>query len=71
MGHLLKPTIDEAGLRTYFRFALIGPVTWIAAILTALFMGSDVTLILMAVSLVVFLAVELPVPIGDQEVATT
>ncbi len=70
-GRLLKPTIEEAALRTYFRFAIIGPVTWIAAILTALFIGSAATLILMAVSLVIFLVVELPAPVGDQEGAAT
>ena len=69
-GRLLKPTIDPQGLRTYFRFAILGPVTWIAAILTALFIGSAATLILMAVSLVIFLVVELPAPVGAQDEAT-
>ena len=69
-GRLLKPTIEEAALRTYFRFAIIGPLTWMAAILTALFIGSAATLILMAVSLVIFLVVELPAPVGAQQETT-
>jgi uncharacterized membrane protein len=65
-GRLLKPTIREEALRTYLRFALIGPLTWIAAILTAIFIGSAVTLVLMAATLVIFLVVELPVPVADE-----
>jgi Na+-driven multidrug efflux pump len=64
-GRLLKPEIREEALRTYLRFALIGPLTWIAAILTAIFIGSAVTLVLMAATLVIFLVVELPVPVAD------
>lgn len=69
-GRLLKPTIHEAGLRTYFRFAILGPLTWIVAILSAVFIGGEVTLILMAISLVLFLVVELPDPVDTQEAPT-
>ena len=65
-GRLLKPAINERALRTYLRFATVGPVVWIVAILTAIFVGSAVTLILTAVVLVLFLVVELPAPIGEQ-----
>ena len=64
-GRLLKPTIHEEGLRTYFRFALLGPVVWIIAIMTAIFVGGPVALILTAIVLVVFLVVELPAPVGE------
>ncbi len=70
-GRLLKPTINEDGLRTYFRFALLGPAVWIVTILTAIFVGSAVTLILTAVVLVLFLVVELPAPVDEQPVGTT
>lgn len=64
-GRLLKPTIPEAGLRTYFRVTTLGPVSWIAVIVVAVFVGGAVTLILMAAVLAVFLVVEIPVPVAD------
>ncbi len=64
-GRLLKPTIHEADLRTYMRFAYLGPVTWIVTILIAIFIGAAVALVLTAVVLVVFLVVELPVPVRE------
>jgi TMEM175 potassium channel family protein len=64
-GRLLKPTIHEADLRLYSRFALLGPLTWIVAILTAIFVGSAVTLILTAAVLVIYLVLELPAPTSD------
>jgi len=64
-GRLLKPTIPEAGLRTYFRVTTLGPVSWIAVIVVAVFVGGAVTLILMAAVLVIFLVVEIPVPVAD------
>jgi len=64
-GRLLKPTIPEAGLRTYFRVATLGPVSWIAVIVVAVFVGGAVTLILMAAVLAIFLVVEIPVPVAD------
>ncbi len=66
-GRLLKPTIPEAGLRTYFRVALLGPVVWIIAIVTTLFVGAAVTLTLTAVVLAIFLVVEVPVPVGEHQ----
>ena len=63
-GRLLKPTISEAGMRTYFRAADLGPVVWIFAILAALFVGAAATLILTAVILVIYLVVDVPVPVG-------
>jgi uncharacterized membrane protein len=71
-GRLLKPTIPEAGLRPHFRFGLLGPVTWMVAILTAVFVGGAVTLVLIAVIAVIFLVVELPAPVEDaQETASS
>jgi len=64
-GRLLKPTIPEAGLRTYFRVTTLGPVSWIAVIAVAVFVGGAVTLILMAAVLAIFLVVEIPVPVAD------
>jgi hypothetical protein len=64
-GRLLKPAINEQALRTYLRFATVGPVVWIVTILTAIFVGSAVTLVLTAVVLVLFLVVEPPSPIGE------
>jgi len=64
-GRLLKPTIPEAGLRTYFRVTTLGPVSWIAVIVVAVFVGGAVTLILMAAVLAIFLVVEIPVPVAD------
>ncbi len=65
-GRALKSTIHEADLRTYLRFAYLGPVTWIVTILTAIFVGSVVTLVLMVAVLVVFLLVEPPASVGEQ-----
>ena len=70
-GRLMKPTINEEALRMHLRFALLGPAFWILAILTAIFVGGAVTLILMGVVLVIFLAVELPAPVGDPGGETT
>jgi TMEM175 potassium channel family protein len=64
-GRLLKPAINEQALRAYLRFATVGPVVWIVTILTAIFVGSAVTLVLTAVVLVLFLVVEPPSPIGE------
>ena len=70
-GSLLKPTIDEEVLATYFRFAMFGPVTWIIAILTAIFVGGAATLILTAVVLVIFLVVEPPARVSEHSVEST
>lgn len=70
-GRLLKPTIHEAGLRTYLRVATLGPVVWIVAILAAIFVGGAVTLILTAVILAIFLVVEVPVPVGEHPDGTS
>lgn len=64
-GRLLKPTIREAGMQTYFRVAALGPLTWIAVIVAAVLVGAAVTLVLIAVSLFLFLIVEVPVPVVD------
>lgn len=64
-GRLLKPTIREAGMRTYFRVATLGPLTWVVVIAAAIFVGAAVTLILIAVSLFLFLIVEVPVPVVE------
>ncbi len=65
-GRLLKPTISEASMRTYFRVAHLGPVIWIVAMLAAIFVGGAVTLILSAVILVIYLVVDVPVPIDEE-----
>jgi uncharacterized membrane protein len=70
-GRLMKPAINEDGLRSYLRFALLGPVVWIVAILTSVFVGAAVSLILIAVTLVLFLVVELPAPINAKSGVTT
>ena len=70
-GRLLKPTIDEEVLATYFRFAIFGPVTWIIAILTAIFVGGTPTLILTAVVLVIFLVVEPPARVSEHSSEST
>ena len=70
-GRLLKPTIDEEVLATYFRFAIFGPVTWIIAILTAIFVGGAATLILTAVVLVIFLVVEPPARVSEHSSEST
>ena len=64
-GRLLKPTIREESLRTYLRFALIGPLIWIVTIFTAVFLGGAVTLILTTVGLVIYLVVEPPAQIDE------
>jgi TMEM175 potassium channel family protein len=69
-GRLLKPTVAEAGMRTYFRVAYLGPVVWIFAILAALFVGGAVTLLLTAVILVVYLVVEVPVSVDEERDGT-
>jgi uncharacterized membrane protein len=53
-GRLLKPGIDVAALRAWQRIALLGPVIWVAALLSALFLTGTITLILMAVILLIF-----------------
>ena len=70
-GRLLKLTIDEEVLATYFRFAIFGPVTWIIAILTAIFVGGTPTLILTAVVLVIFLVVEPPARVSEHSGEST
>ena len=64
-GRLLKPTIREESLRTYLRFALIGPLIWIVTIFTAVFLGGTVTLVLTTVGLVIYLFVEPPALIDE------
>ena len=66
-GRLLKPTIPEAGLQTYFRVTTLGPVSWVAVIVVAVMVGGAVTLILMAVVLAIFLVVEIPVPVAEPD----
>jgi TMEM175 potassium channel family protein len=53
-GRLLKPGIDPAALRSWERLALLGPVIWIAALLSALFLSGTITIVLMAVILLIF-----------------
>jgi uncharacterized membrane protein len=63
-GRLLKSTIQEGDLRTYLRFATFGPLTWVLAILAAIFVGGAVTMVLTAVILAAYLVVDLPGPAG-------
>lgn len=70
-GRLLKPTVSEAGLRPYLRVVSLGPVLWIIALLAALFVGATATLILTAVGLIVFLVVEIPVPVAEDPTVTS
>ena len=53
-------------MQTYFRVAHLGPVIWIVAMLAAIFVGGAVTLILSAVILVIYLVVDVPVPIDEE-----
>jgi hypothetical protein len=70
-GRLLKPEINEDGLRMYLRFAWLGPAVWIVAILTAIFVGAAVALVLTAIVLVIFLVVELPAPVDGPEASSS
>src|SRR6185295_11943873 len=53
-GRLLKPGIDPAALRSWERLAVLGPVIWIAALLSALFLSGTITIVLMLVILLIF-----------------
>jgi len=67
-GHrLLKPGLPEAGIRLGLRIAALGPVTWIVALLSAVFLNGTVTLVFMSVVLVIFL---FEPPFGAQAAAT-
>jgi uncharacterized membrane protein len=63
-GRLLKPSIPESGLRTWFVIAGLGPLIWLAALLAVFLVSGTVALVLIAAILVIFLF-ELPVRIGD------
>jgi uncharacterized membrane protein len=52
---LLKPDVPEAGVRLALRIGLLGPLTWVLALLSALFLNGTVTLIFMSVVLAVFM----------------
>ena len=54
-NRLLKAGIDPAALRTWKRIALLGPVTWLAAVVSAFVVSGTVTLVLMAAILLVFM----------------
>ena len=54
-GRLLRSDVDPAALRLWVRIAALGPVIWIVALLSALFLSGTITLILMGAILVLFM----------------
>jgi uncharacterized membrane protein len=70
-GRLLKPSVQEAGLQSYLRVASIGPGTWLAVILAAVFVSAAVAMILTAVVLVIFLVIDVPVPLLERPQGAT
>jgi uncharacterized membrane protein len=60
---LVKAGVPDAGLRTWLRIAALGPIIWIVALMSALFVSGTITLVLMAVILVVFM---FEVPVGEE-----
>jgi TMEM175 potassium channel family protein len=62
-GRLLRPEIDPASLRLFVRVAAMGPVIWVIALLSAIFLPPVVTLVLMGLILILFMV---EVPVGSQ-----
>lgn len=54
-GLLFRPGVSEAGVRSWLRLALLGPVIWIMALGTALVASGTITLVLIAIVYVLFL----------------
>jgi uncharacterized membrane protein len=67
-GRLLKPGWTGPDLQRWLRIAALGPVIWIVALVSALFLNGTITLVLMAVILVLFLQ---EVPAGADEATGT
>jgi uncharacterized membrane protein len=63
-GRLLKPGWTGPDLQRWLRIAALGPLIWVVALASALFLSGTITLVLMAVILVVFLQ---EVPAGAEE----
>ena len=63
-GRLLKPGWNRPGTARFLRIAALGPVIWVVALASALFLNGTITLILTAVILVIFLQ-EVPVGTSD------
>jgi uncharacterized membrane protein len=63
-GRLLKPGWTGPDLQRWLRIAALGPLIWVVALASALFLSGTITLVLMAVILVLFLQ---EVPAGADE----
>jgi uncharacterized membrane protein len=67
-GRLLQPGWAGPDLRRWLRIAALGPLIWVVALASALFLNGTITLILMAVILVIFIQ---EVPGGSAEATET
>lgn len=67
-GRLLKPGWRAPDLRRWLRIAAVGPVIWVVALASALFLSGTITLVLMGLILVIFIQ---EVPAGDEEATGT
>ena len=54
-GRLLRPGLDPPAVRIWTRIAATGPLIWLVALLSALFLSATITLILMGAILIIFL----------------
>ena len=62
---LLKPGVAGPDLDRWIRISTMGPVIWIIALASALFLSGAITLVLMALILVLFVQ-EVPLSLGDE-----
>jgi uncharacterized membrane protein len=62
---LLKPGVAGPDLDRWTRISMMGPVIWIIALGSALFLSGAITLILMALILVLFVQ-EVPLTLGEE-----
>jgi len=62
---LLKPWVAGPDLDRWVRVTTLGPVIWIVALASALFLNGAITLVLMALILILFVR-EAPLSLGDR-----